>query len=87
MDVVYSLNHRISPSVISLELSRTLAKFQKLGRHEQLLCGDDTSICTSTAYEWCQTPLYMSDMDVRSNGCCLQPQSPHFTISYLLGII
>jgi hypothetical protein len=31
----YSLNHLISPSHISWELPRFVAKFQKLGRHER----------------------------------------------------
>jgi hypothetical protein len=35
MGWVYSLNHRISPSLISWELPRFLAKFQQLGRHER----------------------------------------------------
>ena len=32
---VYSLNHRISPSVIAWKLPRILPKSQKLGQHEQ----------------------------------------------------
>ncbi len=63
MGWVYSLNHRISPSLISWELPRFLAKFQKLGRHERPYSVGDTSICTSTAYKGCQTPfIYMTLM-------------------------
>ena len=86
MGGVYSLNHCISPWVIGWELPRFLAKFQKLGRHERPYSGGDTSICTSTAYKGCQTPFIYMMLMWDEYGLGLQPQSPHFTITYQLRV-
>jgi len=44
----------------------------------------DTSICTSTAYQGCQTPYIYIIWIWDEYGLGLQPQSPHFTITYQL---
>ena len=56
LDWVYSLNHRTSPSFVAQELPRFLDDIPKLCQQGLLECCKDTSICTSTAYEGCQTP-------------------------------
>ena len=86
MGWVYSLNHRISPCVLGWEMRRFLAKNQKLGRHEWLYHGGDTSICTSTAYKGCQTPFICMTLMWDEYELGLQPQSLHFTMSYCLGV-
>jgi len=84
MGWVYSLNHLISPSHISWDLPRFVAKFRKVGRHERPKRGWDTSICTSTAYKVCQTSFTYIILMWDECGLGLQPQSPHFTITYQL---
>ncbi len=83
---VYSLNHLISPSNISWDLPRFVAKFHKLGQHERPYRGVDTSICTSTAYKGFQTPYIYIIWMWDEYGLGVQPQSPHFTMSYRLGV-
>ena len=86
MGWVYSLNNRISPWVITWELPRFLVKFQELGRHELPWCGGDTSTCTSTAFKGCQTLFVYITLMWYEYGLGVQPQSPHFTMSYHLGV-
>jgi len=83
---VNSLNHYISPSLMGWELPRFLAKLPKFGRHERPYRGGDTSICTSTAYKGCQTPFIYRTLMCDEYGLGVQPQSPHFTITYGLGV-
>jgi hypothetical protein len=42
--------------------------------------------CTSTAYEGCQTPWICTALMWDEHGLGLQHQSPHFTITYWLGV-
>ncbi len=80
LDWVYSLNHRTSPSFVARKLPRFLGDFPKLCQQGLLECCKDASICTSTAYEGCQTPCMFLTLMWDQSWLGLQPQSLHFTI-------
>ncbi len=84
MGWVYSLNHRIAPSLISCVLPRFLAKkYQDLGWHEWPERGG-THPYAHPQHIICQTPYIYITLEY---GLGLQPQSPHFTITYQLGVV
>jgi hypothetical protein len=86
-DWVYSLNHCTSPSFVAQELPRFLgSNFPKLGQQGLLECCYNTSICTSTAYEGCQTPYMCLTLMWDPSWLGLQPQSLHFTIICCPGV-
>jgi hypothetical protein len=85
-DWVYSLNHSTSPSFVAQELPRFLGDFPKLCHQGLMECCKDTSICTFTAYECCQTPFMCLTLMWDQSWLGLQPQSLHFTIICCPGI-
>jgi hypothetical protein len=80
LDWVYSLNHCTSPSFVAQEITRFLGNFPKLCQQGLLECCKDASICTSAAYEGCQTPCMCLTLIWDQSRLGLQPQSLHFTI-------
>jgi hypothetical protein len=64
------------------------APINKLGidYHQYCSSSGDTSICTSTAYNGCQTSFIYIIWMWDEYGLGVQPQSKHFTMSYRLGV-
>jgi hypothetical protein len=63
-----------------------LGDFPKLCQQGLLECSWDASICTSTAYEGCQTPCMCLTLVWDQSWFGLQPQSLHFTIICCPGV-
>ncbi len=69
-----------------LGVAQICGKIPKAWSAWAAVTGGDTSICTSTAYNGCQTPYIYIIWMWDEYGLGVQPQSQHFTMSYRLGV-